>query len=154
MRFVAPAGLTEFEKRWHPQSGDIVSFKHHGFLLTSKKPKLPTLYRMRSDLDWDTLKLNWKEQKPSFTGTPLSISNLSISLAHSHMLLLAWPLKRPMASFKSRGYWRKAENRRKYLYDFARSQGFDPLSAESWTSVTTAQIIANKVLLGQLIPSP
>ena len=53
VRFVAPAGTTEFAKRWNPQPGDIVSFKHRGFMLSSSKPKLPTLYRIRNDISWD-----------------------------------------------------------------------------------------------------
>jgi hypothetical protein len=77
IRFTAAAGTTEFNKRWNPQSGDIVSFKHHGFLLTSKKPKFPTLHRLRPDLKWDSVVQNWKEQKPtpagSITSRPLML---------------------------------------------------------------------------------
>ena len=32
--------------------GDIVSFKHRGFML-SGKPKSPSLYRIRNDLKWE-----------------------------------------------------------------------------------------------------
>ena len=45
IRFVASPGTAEFVKRWQPQEGDIVSFKHRGFLLGSKRPKFPLLYR-------------------------------------------------------------------------------------------------------------
>ena len=65
---MASAGTTEFAKRWNPQPGDIVSFKHHGYLLGSKKPKFPTLHRLRSDIAWDDVVHNWKEQKPSKNG--------------------------------------------------------------------------------------
>jgi hypothetical protein len=68
IRFTATAGTTEFGKRWNPQPGDIVSFKHHGYLLASKKPKFPTLYRIRTDISWEDVVLNWKEQKPSIQG--------------------------------------------------------------------------------------
>jgi len=61
-RFTALAGTTEFAKRYNPQPGDIVSFKHRGFLLASKKPKIPTLYRIRTDISWDDVLHNWKEQ--------------------------------------------------------------------------------------------
>jgi len=54
----------EFARRWDPQPGDIVSFKHHGYLMASKKPKLPTLYRLRKDLQWDDVINGWKEQAP------------------------------------------------------------------------------------------
>jgi len=62
VRFVAPAGTTEFAKRWNPQPGDIVSFKHRGFMLSSNKPKVPTLYRIRDDLTWDDVVHNWNER--------------------------------------------------------------------------------------------
>src|SRR4051812_17458998 len=44
VRFIAAAGTAEFARRWNPQEGSIVSFKHSGYLLSSKKPKLPSLY--------------------------------------------------------------------------------------------------------------
>ena len=72
--FLASPGSTEFTKRWNPQSGDIVSYKHHGFLLGTKKPKFPTLYRVRDDLQWHDVVQNWKEvkyQKPRGTLTTL-----------------------------------------------------------------------------------
>ena len=62
MRFVAPAGTTEFAKRWNPQPGDIVSFKHRGFMFASNKPKMPTLYRIRSDVTWDDVVFRWNER--------------------------------------------------------------------------------------------
>ena len=46
-----------------PQIGDVVSFKHYGFLLSSRKPKLPTLYRVRTDVKWQDVVQSWKEQK-------------------------------------------------------------------------------------------
>jgi len=65
VRFVGTPGTTEFVNRWDPKPGDIVSFKHSGFLLSSKKPKFPLLYRLRPDLTWQTVADNWKESKPS-----------------------------------------------------------------------------------------
>jgi len=65
---VAPAGTTEFVKRLNPQPGDIVSFRHHGYLLSSFKPKLPVLHRVRSDLKWEDVIYNWKEKKSAPTG--------------------------------------------------------------------------------------
>ena len=53
VRFTAPAGTTEFARRWQPKEGDIISFKHRGFLLSSHKPKLPTVYRLRTDTTWE-----------------------------------------------------------------------------------------------------
>src|SRR5687767_8021915 len=60
--FIAAPGTSEFSKRWTPTTGDVVSFKHHGFLLASKKPKLPTLTRLRPDLSWSDVLANWKEK--------------------------------------------------------------------------------------------
>jgi len=62
VRFVAPAGTTEFAKRFNPQPGDIVTFKHRGYMLSSNKPKVPTLYRIREDLTWENVVQNWKER--------------------------------------------------------------------------------------------
>jgi len=69
--FTAVPGTAEFVKRWEPKIGDIVSFKHRGFLLASKKPRLPALFRLRPDLTWDDVVSNWREQKPSSSGTDL-----------------------------------------------------------------------------------
>jgi len=60
-RFIAPAGTTEFAKRWEPKPGDIVSYKHRGFMFGSNKPKVPTLYRIRDDLQWEDVVNNFKE---------------------------------------------------------------------------------------------
>jgi len=68
VRFNAPAGSSEFAKRWNPQTGDIITFKHHGYLFATKKPKFPTLHRLRSDLQWDDVVHHWKEQKSTFKG--------------------------------------------------------------------------------------
>jgi len=68
VRFVAPAGTTEFARRWNPQPGAIVSFKHRGYMFASKKPKMPTLYRIRDDMSWDTVVYNWNEKVPASTG--------------------------------------------------------------------------------------
>jgi len=49
--------------------GDIVTFKHRGFMIGTKKPKMPALHRIRHDITWDDVINNWKEQKPSGPGT-------------------------------------------------------------------------------------
>jgi len=63
MHFVASPATTEFAKRHTLQPGDIVSFKHHGFLLSSKKPKFPVIHRLRTDITWEDVQNNWKEGK-------------------------------------------------------------------------------------------
>jgi len=35
-------------------------------------------------------------------------------------------------TYVARGYWRKQENRRKHLCEFATKMGFDPLVAKNW----------------------
>jgi len=57
------AETTEFLKRWQPRVGDVVSFKYRGYLMGSKKPKAPSIYRVRSDLTWDDVVLNFRERK-------------------------------------------------------------------------------------------
>lgn len=78
VRFTAYPGTSEFAKRWHPQRDDIVTFKHHGFLLGSKKPKLPTLFRLRHDLTWDTVLQNWKEDRHTPTGMNTLLRDSSV----------------------------------------------------------------------------
>jgi len=68
VRFHATAGSSEFAKRWNPQTGDIITFKHHGYLFTSKKPKFPTLHRLRNDLQWEDVVHQWKEPNPILKG--------------------------------------------------------------------------------------
>ena len=63
MRFISGGATSEFIKRWNPKPGDIVAFKHRGFLLATKKPKFATIYRLRDDLVWDDVVQNWKEKK-------------------------------------------------------------------------------------------
>lgn len=73
MRFIGAAGTTQLVTKWDPKPGDIVSFKHRGFLLYSKKPKLPTIYRVRLDITWEDVLKNWKERKLSPTGEILQL---------------------------------------------------------------------------------
>ena len=73
--FTAPAGTTEFAQKWQPKQGDIVTFKHRGYLLATKKPKFPTLFRVRHDLNWDTVVQNWEDKK--FSVTPSMCTLLS-----------------------------------------------------------------------------
>ena len=67
VRFTAPAGTTEFVRRWQPKEEICMSFKHRGFLLSSHKPKLPTVYRLRNDLTWEDVckKHKDKDKAPS-----------------------------------------------------------------------------------------
>lgn len=71
--FIAPAGTSEFAKRWHPIGGDIVSFKHRGLLSASGRPKHPVLHRLRTDIAWEDVVSNWKEQKPISSGKPFCL---------------------------------------------------------------------------------
>jgi len=80
VRFSAPAGTTEFANRWQPQPGDVVSFKHRGFLHASQKPKLPTLYRLRHDLSWEDVCRNWKDHKRSSTSQGKRTSIILVQL--------------------------------------------------------------------------
>lgn len=90
VRFVAPAGTTEFARRWQPKEGDIVSFKHHGFLPTTRKPKLPTIYRMRNDLNWDQVMSNWKEHVFKPTGNTLDYMKYFKTITNTSIISLAY----------------------------------------------------------------
>ena len=59
--FVASAGTSEFSKNWKPEQGDIVSFKHRGYLLDAAKPKHPVLYRLRPDVTWEEVVKDWDD---------------------------------------------------------------------------------------------
>jgi len=165
--FLATAGTTEFVNRWNPQPDDIVSFKHHGFLLATKKPKFPTLYRVRRDLEWDQVVQNAKQVKPLPAGKNFNTTSLSLSFSlfffspflflslcllslpslapHSHTPIVSLPHKGYKQGKRPVGYWKAVAKRRQFFCDFAKRQGFDPLKADEWKNVTKSQIIEARV---------
>jgi len=155
VRFVAAAGTQEFAKRWNPQPGDIVSFKHHGFLFATKKPKFPALYRLRPDLIWSDVVANWKEQRIKPLGTyyyslfflPNFSLSLSLSLSFKSLvfIVLGMPLHKPKVPVHPRGYWRNIENRRKFFLGLAEVLGFDPTVSDNWNALTQKYVAKNKV---------
>ena len=86
--FTAPAGTAEFAKRWNPKAGDIVSFKHRGFLAGSMKPKFPGLFRVREDITWEDVVNNWKEKKPRTAGTSVAFAKLGYFVAKAAIFFL------------------------------------------------------------------
>lgn len=118
MRFLGSPGTTEFEKRWNPKPGDIVSFKHHGFLLSSGRPKLPTLSRLRPDLTWDTVTANWRERKPTRTYTGLV--SMNAQNVDAYIESTAPALRRPG---RPKQYWRDIKNRQAFLAEIGRKLG-------------------------------
>src|SRR5271155_1859510 len=64
VHFIATPRTKIFMKKWNPQQGDIVTFHHHGFLLETKKPKFPTLARLRPDLAWEDVVNNFGNPTP------------------------------------------------------------------------------------------
>lgn len=48
------------------------------------------------------------------------------------------------------GYWSKAENRKKFLVEFAKEKGFDPEVADNWTSVLQSDLAKKKGAGGML----
>jgi len=145
VRFIATAGTTEFARKWNPQVGDIVSFKHHGFLLSAKRPKLPTLYRMRFDLTWDDVIKNWKEQKPTPTGNFPSPPPHEGDLIYDWFATPALPMRRTKMKIKPRGFWKTEGNLRKFFIEFAAENQFDPLDLEKWDAVRVKHIVKKKV---------
>jgi len=134
--FTATPGTAEFARRWNPQPGDIVTFKHRGFLINSKKPKLPTLYRIRTDITWDDVLANWKEGKPTKTGLEGKHLLGTYDLIHTE----SWPMRRARGKHKPRGHWNEIDNRRKFLMAMATKMGFDPLIETSWKGKTIKSV--------------
>ena len=152
-------GSSELAKRWQAKPGDIVSFKYRGFLLSSGLPKLPSIYRLRSDLTWQNVIDNWKEKKPSYTGSSLSVSlslSLSRSLAithntphsctHTHAHNTALPLRQSTIKTRPKGYWTSVSNRKAAFTAFAKEMGFDPLDKDAWNNISTMQFGKKMVL--------
>lgn len=144
--FVAGPGTSEFTKRWNPEPEDIVSFKHRGFLHQSRKPKSPALYRCRPELTWDDIIANWKENRRTTSGQHLPspffpfFSLIISNYIHWYPPPSAPPINRPKtgAKLKPRGYWLKQQNVRDFFMLLAKTQGFDPLIPENWTTVPYA----------------
>jgi len=138
VRFIAPAGTTEFAKRWNPQPGDIVSFKHRGFMLASNKPKMPTLYRIRTDMTWDDVVQHWKEPaapSPSKGGmyTPLRCTNSCLPRKIS-LSFIGYSIR--ALSRHKHGFWTDFENRKQFILNFAEKNGFDPMIEVNWKGKT------------------
>lgn len=148
VRFRAHAGTTEFYKRWQLKHGDIVSFKHHGFLLASKKPNLPALYRLRPDLTWAQVVSTWKERKPNPTGSAKLPVPVALSISSS-----ALPPVRPHRIRRANGYWRNIENRRKFLIHVAEELAFNPFQPTNWANVSRREINKRRVSLSLLLLS-
>ena len=139
--FTAPAGTTEFAQKWQPKQGDIVTFKHRGYLLATKKPKFPTLFRVRHDLNWDTVVQNWEDKKfsvtPSMHFPPLMCARFK--LIYYFLLLSVIPLHRK--KHKPKGYWANPSNVREFFCKFAEEKGFDPMDAHNWENLHTAELL-------------
>jgi len=117
--FTAAPGTMEFANKWFPEIGNIVTFKHRGFMLGSKRPKNPSLSRLRSDVTWNDVVSNFEEKKPQR------------KVSH-------WRI--PKTRNKAKGYWKVPENRRNFLLEFAKDMGFDPTLSENWYKISKKQL--------------
>lgn len=123
-----------------------MSFKHRGFLQGTNKPKLPQLYRIRTDLVWEDVVANFADKKPNREPPGKSINGkrripYKNSCSSPIMFLyIALPIRRP-DSMKPKGYWSNAENRRTFFLDFAAKKGFNALDASKWHTVTATEIL-------------
>lgn len=142
MKFIAAPGTSVFIKKWAPKPGDIVTFKHHGYLMTSDKPKFPTLHRLRPDLTWNDVVHNWTEKpfKPS-TGMHHCIIFAALLLTQYSGM----PLRTNKTKVKPKGFWLDSTHRRNYFLDFAREMGFDPRNPDNWKNITRIQVIEKMV---------
>ena len=135
VRFTSVAATTEFCKRWNPKPGDIVSFKHSGFLLRSRKPKLASIYRLRPDLSWEDVVHKFKERIPSVAGSK-TLGDTEQSL----ILSVALSLTKPLTPRKPNGYWNESANVRRFFLAYAAKESFDPLISENWLHVRRSHI--------------
>ena len=119
--------------------GDIVSFKHRGYLLGSKKPLTPALYRLRPDLNWEDVVFNFKDQKGKVAGETAHSSSWNLTPCK------AIPSQKGKENQKPKGYWLSLDNRRKFFLQFAKDMGFPADSIDKWKQVTNAQILAKEV---------
>ena len=120
-----------------------MSFKHHGYLSASKRPKLPTLFRLRQDLTWDTVVSNWKELKPTRDTTGRR-TYVSVVLFMTNKCALA-ESRLHTKRYKPKGYWNSLDNRKQFFLQFAKDQGFDPYNLYNWRHVTKNSINTHKV---------
>jgi len=118
--FQAAPGTMEFTKKWNPRVGDIVTFKHRGFMLGSKKPKWPTLSHLRPEMTWEDVVSNFVEKKPRKRGSGIHL---------------------PARASVPLGYWKKRENRRNHLCEFATKMGFNPLVSDNWEKLNRPQLV-------------
>jgi len=145
---VATTGTSEFVKRWNPKPGDIVSFRHSGFLHASKKPKSAALYRLRPELSWDDVGNSFKEQKPREKSGRNTIPISRVCLLQVCVIsqsVLPWKLKDTAHDhYRPKGFWRDSKNWRAFFLEVAEGMGFDPFIPENWDSVKSSDI-RNKV---------
>ena len=132
----------QFGKKWKPAPGDIVSFKHAGFLFLTKKPKQPAIYRLRSDLTWEDVVASWKDPKERKIGI---VGQFILFI----FMLLTTPIgvrvRRKAGRAYRKGYWADIEKRKIFLQELAAELGFDPNIADNWSQVTHRQIQAKEV---------
>jgi hypothetical protein len=66
--FVAAPATTALSSKWQLKPGDVVTFKHKGIWVGSKKPKAPTIYRLRPEKTWADVVASFQENKRIPTG--------------------------------------------------------------------------------------
>jgi len=136
-------------RRWGSslKEGDIVSFKHHGYLTATKKPKFPSLHRVRTDIVWQDVLDHWKDNKTLSARECLQHPHplfLSPSLTSPFLeILFEVPRARPKRKNVSKGHWKDVSTRREFFCKFAQERGFDPLVASNWSKVSRTQIYDN-----------
>jgi len=109
----------------------------------SKKPKFPALYRMRPDLTWTDVHKNWKERKPVLTSKRISLYffvNYLLLIFFCLFSLLASPMRRRQKTHRPMGFWKSVKNWRSFFCDVAEAEGFDPMVADNWVSISRAKL--------------
>lgn len=142
-------GTTEFLQRYTPGEGDIVSFKHRGYMQGSGKPKIATLYRLRHDLSWQDVVNNWREHKSSSSSGIHSLFANLVPVIHSFLSTAVLPLKPTRKVIHPKGYWEKRDNRKAFFSEYARDAGFDPHDVRAWSDVTYSAFIQKPKVTSQ-----
>jgi hypothetical protein len=84
--FVASPTTTAFATKWNLKEGNIITFKHSGYWMASKKPKTPSIYRVRPDKTWEDVVKSFETNKPA--STPIS-KQFVVTLDNTNSLFIS-----------------------------------------------------------------
>eukprot|EP00026_Physarum_polycephalum_P002682 Phypoly_transcript_02690.p1 GENE.Phypoly_transcript_02690~~Phypoly_transcript_02690.p1 ORF type:complete len:880 (+),score=98.16 Phypoly_transcript_02690:33-2672(+) len=123
MMFKVPPSSVEV--RSYPKKGDIVMLSYEK-LSSLGIPVEPKLVRIRTDLSWEEVVINYNVENPKERALPGFINKFTSPAA-------------------TRKYWEGDQRRiRAFFVEFARKRGLNPLDPETWYPVTPSVIKTEK----------